>query len=94
MLFVSKERAGSSSHGHVWVRDHMVVQVPDEDAYELVAIPDGGFSIVEDPVTADPRPSADVPPAEDRVEVDEAPRPARRGRRPRTDTDDPEIHEG
>lgn len=68
MVLVRKRRAGSSSHGHQWPDDGAVVDVPEVDARELVAIPDGGFDVVE----PDPTPDEDV-----------APR-LRRGRPPRT----------
>jgi hypothetical protein len=49
MLHVRKDRAGSTSYGYEWTADGQVVQVPDEVAADLVAIPDGGFVIVEPP---------------------------------------------
>lgn len=59
MVLVRKKRAGSSSHGHTWPHDGAVVDVPEHDARELVAIPDGGFAVVEpdpDPAPTDPVP--------------------------------------
>ena len=69
MVLVRKRRAGSSSHGHRWPDDGAVVDIPEPDAQELVAIPDGGFDVVE----PEPAPGDDV-----------APRSRRGGRPPRT----------
>lgn len=48
MLNVSKAHAGSSSLGYTWDTDGAVVEVPDDVAAILVAIPDGGFAIVSE----------------------------------------------
>ncbi|MDI5965723.1 hypothetical protein [Streptantibioticus silvisoli] len=42
---VRKQTAGSDSYGHTWGRDGDVVQVDYDEAMELVAIPDGGFTV-------------------------------------------------
>jgi hypothetical protein len=39
-----KERAGVDSFGNVWATDGAIVDVPDEQARELLRIPDGGFT--------------------------------------------------
>ena len=49
MPYIRKAQAGSSAD-HVWAEDGAVVEVTVEQAVELLAIPDGGFSeVVEDP---------------------------------------------
>lgn len=45
---IRKETAGTDSHGHAWETDGAVVEMEPETAATLLAIPDGGFSIVED----------------------------------------------
>lgn len=66
---ICKARAGSSSHGHTWPTDGAVVEVPYEDACELLRIPDGGFT--EAPAEA----ASDEVPEEDSPEFSEAPPP-------------------
>jgi len=72
MVQVSKTQAGSDSFGHVWATDGAVVEVDEDEARALVAIPDGGFAVVE--------PAADEPPASEpeRTDVDESPPPSTR----------------
>lgn len=82
MLHVSKAQAGSSSLGFTWDTDGAVIEVPDEVAAELVAIPDGGFAIVSAPEAeaevAPADPQALTEPAPDDNQITEAPtRPAR-----------------
>ena len=69
MVQISKARAGSDSYGHVWASDGAVVDVAEDEAQALVAIPDGGFAVVE-PATEP-----------DRTEVDESPPPSTRRHR-------------
>ena len=64
LVNIRKDKAGSVSGGWTWPEDGAVVAVPYTLALELVAIRDGGFSVVE-------------PPAEDSGEVTE---PAPTGR--------------
>ncbi|MFD9564348.1 hypothetical protein [Streptomyces sp. NPDC059994] len=45
MPLIKKDQAGSDSLGHVWPEDGAVVEMPHEEAEELLAIPDGGFSL-------------------------------------------------
>lgn len=77
MLHVSKARAGSSSLGFTWDADGAVVEVPDEVAAELVAIPDGGFTIVSAPdgesEVAPADPQAVTEPAPDDDQITESP---------------------
>src|SRR5437588_9378044 len=74
VVAVRKHRAGSDSFGHTWPGDGSVVDVPLDEAGQLVSIPDGGFSIVDDPA---PEPARDV---------DESPPPRRGGRKAKVDT--------
>lgn len=48
MLHVRKALAGSDSFGHVWPEPGSVVEMPGWQARELLAIKDGGFTLVED----------------------------------------------
>jgi hypothetical protein len=78
MPLIRKDRAGSDSFGHAWDEDGAVVDMPHEEAEELLAIPDGGFTLVlpdaEDdsaPDDTDPEPPVDDdPPAEPDVNPD------------------------
>ena len=45
---IRREKAGSDSYGHVWEHDGDTADVLPERAAALLAIPDGGFSVVED----------------------------------------------
>jgi hypothetical protein len=47
MPYVRKDTAGSTSLGHTWPEDGAVVEMPHDEAEELLAIPDGGFSLVD-----------------------------------------------
>lgn len=42
-MYVRKEQAGSAP-GHTWEEDGQVIEVDDELAEQLLAIPNGGFS--------------------------------------------------
>lgn len=46
---VRKAYAGADSAGHTWPADGAVIEVPVEHALLLARIPDGGFTIVEQP---------------------------------------------
>lgn len=51
-MLLRKEQAGSDSFGHVWETDGAVVDVPEEQARQLLRIQDAGFSeVAEVPVT-------------------------------------------
>lgn len=51
-MLLRKEQAGSDSFGHVWEADGAVVEVPEEEARQLLRIADAGFSeVAEVPVT-------------------------------------------
>lgn len=73
MVKLRKEQAGSTSLGHHWPEDGSVVEVPDHHAVDLLAIPDGDFTAVDDEDD------------DDTSAVDESPRPARRRRADRDD---------
>lgn len=45
---IRKAQAGSDSLGHTWSEDGAVVLVSPEDAQDLLAIKDGGFSVDDD----------------------------------------------
>lgn len=60
---VRKARAGSDSWGHVWPKDGAVAEVDYDEAMVLLAIPDGGFSIADQPgdkPTPEPEPEPEV----------------------------------
>ncbi len=62
---IRKDQAGNDSLGNTWPEDGAVVPVPYEQAVILLAIQDGGFSVVEPPaedpeVSADPEPEPDA----------------------------------
>jgi hypothetical protein len=44
MVWLRKEKAGSASGGLVWPADGAVIDVPEDRAAELLAIPDGGIT--------------------------------------------------
>lgn len=70
MPLIRKDRAGSDSFGHTWNEDGAVVEMPHEEAEDLLAIPDGGFTlVVPDADSADPEPLGDAAP-EDEPEPD------------------------
>lgn len=51
---VRKTQAGADSFGNTWPEDGAVVLVPYDQAVILLAIPDGGFSVVDTPAEAAP----------------------------------------
>ncbi|MFE2832166.1 hypothetical protein ACFXI6_14130 [Streptomyces mirabilis] len=64
MPLIRKDRAGNDSFGHSWPEDGAVVEMPHEEAEELLAIPDGGFTLVLPDADAAPEPdnaAADSP---------------------------------
>lgn len=76
-MFLRKDQAGSAP-GHTWEKPGDVVEVDDELAYQLLAIPYGGFSESEPPEPeSDPEPDPDG--------EDDAPK--RKGGRPRLPRD-------
>lgn len=75
MVPVRKAYAGSDSHGHVWPEDGAVVHMDYDLAMELVAIPDGGFSVVE--LEEEDGKTVEEPAPEPAAAVDEAPKPRR-----------------
>jgi hypothetical protein len=46
MPLIRKDRAGNDSLGHSWPEDGAVVEMPHEEAEALLAIADGGFTLV------------------------------------------------
>lgn len=76
MVRVRKQYAGSDSFGHVWAEDGAVVEMPYEQAMELLAIPDAGCSVADEPGEV-----TEPAPAPENL-VSEAPKP-RRGRPPK-----------
>lgn len=82
-MFLRKDQAGSAP-GHTWEKPGDVVEVDDELAYQLLAIPYGGFSEAEPPAPEpDPDPESDPEPEPD----DEDETPKRKGGRPRLPRD-------
>ena len=59
MVWVRKEQAGSDSFGNTWDAAGAVVDVPYDEAVELLSIKDGGFSEGTAPVPADADGTAD-----------------------------------
>lgn len=58
---VRKALAGSDSFGHSWPKDGAVIDVDYNEAMALLAIPDGGFSVADQPGDKpEPEPSAEV----------------------------------
>lgn len=51
-IYVRKTHAGSTSRGRVWPADGAVLELPSEEAGDLLAIPDGGFSVLSPEETA------------------------------------------
>jgi len=62
-MLLRKAQAGSDSFGHVWAEDGAVVEVPDEEARQLLRILDAGFSeVAPEPAKAlDESPPARTP---------------------------------
>lgn len=57
MVLLRKRHAGTTSLGYQWNKNGEVVEVRDDHAAELLAIPDGGFSVADDvdePTPPDP----------------------------------------
>ena len=75
MVNVRKAHAGTDSAGHTWPADGAVIAVPVEHALMLVRIPDGGFTIIENP---------DGPKSAEAVENTEPPEPAAKDLKPST----------
>lgn len=79
-MYLRKAQAGSAP-GHIWNHDGQVLEVEDELAHKLLAIPDGGFSeALPDP---DPEPETDQ---EEEPSDEETPK--RKGGRPRLPRDE------
>lgn len=54
-----KRLAGSDSYGHQWGEDGAVVQVSYDEAMALLAIPDGGFTVADQPEDQQPAEQAE-----------------------------------
>jgi hypothetical protein len=95
---VKKASAGADSYGNEWPDDGAIIEVTDDQAADLVAIPDGGFTVVDAPTVSKPlkQPEAspdedaagedlDEPAGEENESTDEAPAdpPKRKPGRPR-----------
>lgn len=50
-MWLGKTTAGATSTGYQWPTDGAVVEVPDEHATELLAIPDADFYLADAPTT-------------------------------------------
>lgn len=94
-VHLRKARAGSDSWGHSWPEDGAVTEVDYDQALVLLAIPDGGFSVVDTPqpepssepdtdgaASEEPEVSEVAPEPEPDASPDSKPAP-RRGGRPR-----------
>lgn len=55
-----KRLAGSDSYGHVWPEDGAVIEVDYDHAMDLLAIPDGGFSVADQPEDTVSEPESEV----------------------------------
>jgi hypothetical protein len=53
MIFLRKEHAGSCNLGYSWPEDGSVVEVTPEHAVLLLAVPDGDFTAVAAPESAE-----------------------------------------
>lgn len=75
MPLIRKDRAGNDSLGHTWDKDDAVVDMPHEEAEELLAIPDGGFTLVLPDSDDEPKPDVPDPetPADDEPSVEPQP---------------------
>ena len=56
MPYIRKAQAGSSAD-HVWPEDGAIVEVTPDQALDLLSIPDGGFSEVNEDPKAKPVPA-------------------------------------
>ena len=59
-MYLRKAQAGGAP-GHTWEEDGQVIEVDDELAASLLAIPNGGFSEAAPPVTPEPEPEPEEP---------------------------------
>lgn len=101
MVNVRKTYPGTDNFGHVWESAGDVVDMPYEEAAQLVAIPDGGFTIVPDPAPEpETNPNSEQEPEKTDIEepgpadtLNEAPASKRRGRPPRNRTEQAAVEE-
>lgn len=93
-MFLRKDQAGAAP-GYTWENAGDVHEVDDHLAYQLLAIPDGGFSEAAQPEpVAEPEPTPESDDEADQDDMEEE-TPKRRGGRPRLprDTDGKIIRE-
>lgn len=98
MPHIRKAQAGSDSFGNTWDSDGDVIDVPHEQAEQLLAIDDAGFTLADGP--AEPVPDndndpegdkspefsevdPDAPAAEPQPEAEEKPKPPAKKAAPR-----------
>lgn len=75
MVPLRKARAGSTNLGYTWAKDGDVVEVEDAHAADLLAIPDGDFSVAD---TAEPDRVIEEPAPEPEISEAPAPRPTKK----------------
>lgn len=61
MRRIRKDKAGSDSKGNTWDKDGAVVEVEEDHARDLLAIPHGGFTDVTDDKSAKAAPAKSEP---------------------------------
>ncbi len=87
-MYLRKAQAGSAP-GHQWTHDGEVIEVDDDLAQVLLAIPTGGFSEAAPPQEApvepepDPEPEKEPEAAPEPSEDEEPPKPKNKGGRPK-----------
>lgn len=75
-MWLTRSMSGSAQGGLVWDRPGAVVEVPDDLALELLAIPKGGFAEV-----AAPEPAQEPDEASAAEDAEAAPKRATRARK-------------
>lgn len=83
-MYLRKAQAGGAP-GHQWEHDGQVIEVDDDLAWELLAIPNGGFSEAEPPQDepAEPEPEKEPEESPEPPEDEEPPKPKRGPGRPK-----------
>lgn len=88
-MLIRKARAGNAP-GHTWPEDGHILEVEDLFGEELLRIPNGGFTIAEQPEPETFEPDEDPGPAPETTNGDEhftPPKTGRTGGRPRLPRD-------